>query len=531
MSEEILINVTPSETRVALVENGQLQEVHIERARKRGYFGNIYKGRVVRVMPGMQAAFVELGLDRAAFLHASDIQRKPPADAMAADVSALSGSEAHPLPTSAVLAAGNGAALETDSAPRAASASHAANGGVPPISELLREGQEIVVQVIKDPIGGKGARLTTHLSLPSRYLVLMPSAHMLGISTRIEDEIERERLRAIMAPLQEESPGFGYIVRTNAEGQPAEALTEDVAYLHKLWQSIERAIVSTAVGERIYEDLSLPLRAVRDLMRAGVEKVRVDSRESFERTQAFARQFMPELAESIEHYPGARPLFDLYGVEDEIQRALQKQVPLKSGGYLVIDQTEAMTTIDVNTGGFIGSRNLEETVFRTNLEAAQSAARQLRLRNLGGIIIIDFIDMLDAEHRRQVMRTLEKALQRDHAKSTVYDFSPLGLVEMTRKRTTESLERQLCEPCYTCTGRGTLKTTETLCYEIFREITRAVRQFESAKLLVLAAPQVVNRILDEESGTVAELEEFIGKTIRLQPEEQYAQEQFDVVLL
>ena len=523
MSEEILINVTPRETRVAVVENGMLQEVHIERARKRGYFGNIYKGRVVRVMPGMQAAFVDVGLDRAAFLHASDILRKAPDGAAAVAASAAE------LLTA--LAAGNGES-HPEPAPAAAGYAHGnGNHGVPPIAELLREGQEIVVQVIKDPIGSKGARLTSHLSLPSRYLVLMPTARMLGVSTRIEDEAERTRLREIMTPLQAGDPGFGYIVRTNAEGQPAEALTEDVAYLRKLWDAIESGMTTAAVGERIYEDLSLPLRAVRDLMRAGVEKVRVDSRESFERTQNFARQFMPELAESIEHYPGARPLFDLYGVEDEIQRALQKQVPLKSGGYLVIDQTEAMTTIDVNTGGFIGSRNLEETVYRTNLEAAQSAARQLRLRNLGGIIIIDFIDMQDAEHKRQVLRTLEKAMSRDHAKSTVYDFSPLGLVEMTRKRTTESLERQLCEPCPTCSGRGSLKTTETICYEIFREITRAVRQFESAKLLVLAAPQVVNRILDEESGTVAELEEFIGKSIRLQPEEQYAQEQFDVVLL
>jgi len=528
VSEEILINVTPRETRVAVVENGMLQEVHIERARKRGYFGNIYKGRVVRVMPGMQAAFVDVGLERAAFLHASDILRKAPEPVVGVDSAAPIDVMSVPP---AVLAAGNGENHPEPSPAPPAFAHGNGSSGVPPIVELLREGQEIVVQVIKDPIGTKGARLTSHLSLPSRYLVLMPTARMLGVSTRIEDEAERARLREIMAPLQEGDPGFGYIVRTNAEGQPAEALTEDVAYLRKLWDAIERCMDTARVGERIYEDLSLPLRAVRDLMRAGVEKVRVDSRESFDRTQHFARQFMPELAESIEHYPGARPLFDLYGVEDEIQRALQKQVPLKSGGYLVIDQTEAMTTIDVNTGGFIGSRNLEETVYRTNLEAAQSAARQLRLRNLGGIIIIDFIDMQDAEHKRQVLRTLEKAMSRDHAKSTVYDFSPLGLVEMTRKRTTESLERQLCEPCASCSGRGNLKTTETICYEIFREITRAVRQFESAKLLVLAAPQVVNRILEEESGTVAELEEFIGKTIRLQPEEQYAQEQFDVVLL
>ena len=492
MSEEILINVTPRETRVALVENGMLQEVLLERTSRRGYFGNIYKGRVSRVMPGMQAAFVEIGLDRAAFLHASDVVRTPAIDA--------EGNGHAPMPT-------------------------------PPIAELVREGQEIVVQVVKDPIGTKGARLTTHLSIPSRYLVLLPYGKTIGISQRIEDEGERARLKETIVALQNPERPLGYIIRTNAEGEPREALSEDVAYLAKAWEAVAEGIRTARVGMRIYEDLSLPLRAVRDLMRAGVEKVRIDSRETYERTVSFAQQFVPGLAERIEHYPGERPIFDLYGVEDEIQRALKKEVPLKSGGYLIIDQTEAMTTIDVNTGAFLGTRTLEETVYRTNLEAAQAAGRQLRLRNLGGIIIIDFIDMTDDEHKRQVLRTLEKVLARDHSKTTVYEMSPLGLVEMTRKRTTESLERQLCEPCPACGGRGSMKTPETVCYEIFREITRAVRQFDAAKLLVLAAPRVVTKILEEESAAVAELEEFIGKTIRFQPEDQYSQEQYDVVLL
>ncbi|MDR3385737.1 MAG: ribonuclease G [Rudaea sp.] len=492
MTEEILINVTPRETRVAVVENGMLQEVHVERALRRGYVGNVYKGRVSRVMPGMQAAFVEVGLERAAFLHASDIVRAIPA-------LASEGAE-------------NGVATAQ------------------PIGEMVHEGQEIIVQVVKDPIGSKGARLTTHLSLPSRYLVLLPYAKVIGVSVRIEDEAERTRLKDILQSLAAEAT-LGYIVRTNAEGQTQEALAEDVAYLGKLWQSLQDNIASVRVGERVYEDLSLPLRALRDLMRRDVEKVRVDSHECHERTLNFARQFMPDLADRIEHYPGERPIFDLYGVEDEIQRALKKQVPLKSGGYLVIDQTEAMTTIDVNTGAFLGHRNLEETVYKTNLEAAQSAARQLRLRNLGGIIIIDFIDMTDDEHKRQVLRLLERSLASDHAKTTVYEMSHLGLVEMTRKRTVESLERQLCEPCPACEGRGSMKTAETVTYEIFREITRSVRQFEAEKLLVLASPKVVTRILDEESAAVAELEEFIGKTIRFQAEEHYAQEQYDVVLL
>ncbi|MBN8727861.1 MAG: ribonuclease E/G [Xanthomonadales bacterium] len=526
MSEEILINVTPRETRVALVENGMLQEVHVERASRRGYVGNIYKGKVSRVMPGMQAAFVEIGLDRAAFLHASDIVR-PNAPLPDDGGEAL---PAVPLPT-------------------------------PPINELVRDGQEIIVQVVKDPIGTKGARLTTHLSIPSRYLVLLPYSRVLGVSVRIEDEDERQRLKDILAGLvapalpraapavagdagdeaEEDTdaaaraaggpPRYGYIVRTNAEGQARDALAEDVAYLGRLWSAVCENIGRGRVGERIYEDLSLPLRALRDLMRPSVETVRIDSRETLERALAFVQRFMPELANRVEHYSGERPIFDLYGVEDEIQKALRKEVPLKSGGHLVIDQTEAMTTIDVNTGAFLGSRNLEETVFRTNLEAAQAAARQLRLRNLGGIVIVDFIDMADEEHRRQVLRQLNKSMARDHAKATVYDMSPLGLVEMTRKRTTESLARQLCEPCPTCSGRGIMKTAETVTYEIFREITRAVRQFEAKQLLVLAAPKVVNRILEEDSAAVAELEEFIGKTIRFQPEEHYSQEQYDVVLL
>ncbi|KAF1710365.1 ribonuclease G [Pseudoxanthomonas kalamensis DSM 18571] len=491
MSEEILVNVTPRETRVAVVENGMLQELHIERGWRRGVVGNIYRGKVQRVMPGMQAAFVDVGLERAAFLHANDIVRPLQAEA-----------------------------AEAVTEPPAVS-----------ITELLREGQDVVVQVVKDPIGSKGARLTTQISIPSRYLVLMPQSASIGISARIEDEGERQRLKTLVGGLSELHGGHGYIVRTNAESQPEEALADDIAYLSRVWNIVGKRGREAPPQTCIYEDLSLPLRAVRDLIRKDVEKVRVDSRETYERLQAFVAKYMPVLAERIELYTGDRPIFDLYGVEDEIGRALDKQVPLKSGGYLVIDQTEAMTTIDVNTGSFLGQRNLEETVYRTNLEAAQAVARQLRLRNLGGIIIIDFIDMDDPEHRRQVLRTLEKGLARDHAKTTVYDFSPLGLVEMTRKRTVESLERQLSEPCPECGGRGSIKTAETVTYEVFREITRATRQFEAARLLVIASPKVVARITDEESQAVAELEEFLGKSIRFQADDQYLQEQFDVVLL
>ena len=495
MSEEILVNVTPRETRVAVIENGMLQELHIERGWRRGVVGNIYKGKVQRVMPGMQAAFVEVGLERAAFLHANDIVRSSPDAVVDGEEAAL------PTPPPA------------------------------PIMDLLRDGQDIVVQVVKDPIGSKGARLTTQISIPSRYLVLLPQSKVIGVSARIEDEAERHRLKQAVTELAGLHGGHGYIIRTNAEGQPVEALAEDIAYLSRVWNVVERRGRESPSCSVLYEDLSLPLRAVRDLIRKDVEKVKVDSKETHERLQAFVAKYMPVLAERIELYSGERPIFDLYGVEDEIGRALDKQVPLKSGGHLIIDQTEAMATVDVNTGSFLGQRNLEETVYRTNLEAAQAVARQLRLRNLGGIIIIDFIDMDDPEHRRQVLRTLEKSLAKDHAKTTVYEFSPLGLVEMTRKRTVESLARQLSEPCPECSGRGSIKTTETVTYEIFREITRAVRQFEAARLLVIASPKVVARITDEESTAVAELEEFLGKSIRFQADDQYLQEQFDVVLL
>ena len=494
MSEEILINVTPRETRVAHVENGMLQEVFIERAKRRGLVGNVYKGKIQRVMPGMQAAFVDIGLERTAFLHASDILRGS-LEAELGDSAQISA----PVPVAS-------------------------------IDTLVREGQEVIVQVVKDPIGSKGARLSTHLSIPSRYLVLLPNVKMIGVSARIEDDVERARLKSIMQELSKGS-AHGFILRTNAEGAVEEALAADIAYLEKLWQSMSASLSSHRVGGRVYEDLPLFLRVLRDMRKSHIEKVRIDSRETMERAQHFSEQFIPELLQCIEHYPGERPIFDLYGVEDEIQRALGKNAQLKSGGHLVIQQTEAMITVDVNTGGFLGSRNLEETVYKTNLEAAQAIARQLRLRNLGGIIIIDFIDMQDAEHRRQVMRTLEKALAKDHAKTTVYEMSPLGLVEMTRKRTTESLERQLCDPCSSCAGRGSVKSTETMVYEIFREITRSVRQFEAESLLVVAAIEVVNRIVEEESAALAELEQFIGKTIRFKADEQYPPEQYDVVLL
>ena len=488
MSEEILINVTPRETRVAVVENGVLQEIFIERARRRGLVGNIYKGKVCRVLPGMQAAFVDVGLERAAVLHASDIGRRD--DTAAADV-------------------GDSASKE--------------------ISDLLREGQEICVQVIKDPLGTKGARLTMQITIPSRYLVFIPNVENVGISQKIESESERVRLRDVIQLFMSEKEGGGYIARTAAEGASAEALRADMLFLRKLWLSISETLAVSKAGKLVYGDLPLTIRVMRDMLGDNIERVRIDSRESFQRAQEFCERFMPGMQTQLEYYPGERPIFDIYAIEDEIQKALDRKVQLKSGGHLVLDQTEAMTTADVNTGGYVGHRNLEETIFKTNLEAAQAIARQLRLRNLGGIIIIDFIDMQDAEHKRQVLRMLEKSLEKDHARTHISEVSTLGLVEMTRKRTSESLEHVMCEVCPTCNGRASLKTAETTCYEIFREILRASRQFDVQQLLVLASQEVVDLLLDEESSSLAELEVFIDKPIRFQVETLYTQEQYDVV--
>ncbi len=487
MSEEILINVTPQETRVALVENGVLQELHIERARSRGIVGNVYKGKVARTLPGMQAAFVDIGLERAAFLHVADVR----------------------------------AGIESTEFP----AEHAA------IHELLHAGDEIVVQVARDPLGSKGARLNMNLTLPARYLVYMPMNRHIGVSQKIEDETERQRLRELMRAATENGAEGGYILRTVAETASAEELKNDVRYLRRLWAALQERIETAPAPTLLHADLPLALRALRDLVRPNVEKIRFDSRETYQKAHDFACEFIPELEERIEYYPGERPIFDLYSVEDEVRKALERKVLLKSGGDLIIDQTEAMTIIDVNTGAYVGRRTLEETLFKTNLEAAQAIARQLRLRNIGGIIIVDFIDMLDPEHRRQVVRALEKALARDRAKVYIAEMSALGLVEITRKRTRESLERLLCEPCPTCGGRGTVKTAQTVCYEIFREILREARQFGTDKYLVLASQVVVDMLVDEEAHSLAGLQEFIGRTIHLQVEPLYHQEQYDVVLM
>ena len=483
MAEELLINITPMECRVALIENGTVNELFVERTAKRGLVGNIYNGKIVRVLPGMQAAFVDIGQSRTAFLHINDMVW-----------------------------------------PRAQTA--------PNIFEMLHPGQVVLVQVMKDMLGTKGARLTTDLSIPSRYLVFMPFGNHTGVSQKIELEEERERLRVMIDTLQTEHqlPG-SVIVRTAAEGVTEQALSQDMAYLAKLWKFIQKNQKEVDATALIFEELPLPERVIRDLANGETHKIYVDSREIFTKLQSFVEKFVPTMQGRLNHYPGEKPLFELYNVEDDIQKALRTRVDLKSGGYLMIDQTEAMTTIDVNTGSYVGGRTLEDTVFKTNLEATQVIVRQLRLRNLGGIIIIDFIDMQEQAHRDEVMRLLEKMLERDHAKTKITQVSELGLVEMTRKRTRESLEHLLCESCPTCQGRGYVKTAETVCYEIFREIMRFARAYQSPQAYTIVAnPLVIDRLLTSEASAVADLEHFIERVIKFQVENLYTQEQYDIIL-
>ena len=487
---EIFVNVTPRETRAALVENGSTQELYIERAGRRGLVGNLYRGRISRVLPGMQAAFVDIGLARTAFLHAGDIARP---------------------------------------------ASAAAESGAPPIEEigkLVLPGQDLLVQVLKDPLGTKGARLTTAVSLPSRFLVYMPSGRGVGVSARIEDSATRERLRASVIELAGSAgdAGGGYIVRTAAERAPPEALRADMLYLARLWEHLRQEQLRVPAASLVHAELPLAARMLRDELAPDVRRVLVDDAGEYARLREFAGAFMPEAVERIEQYSGARPLFELHGVEAEITRACERQVPLQSGGYIVIDQTESMTTIDVNTGAFVGSRNPEDTVFRTNLEAAVAVARQLRLRNLGGIIVIDFIDMQDDGHREQLLAAFQVALAGDRAQTQVAAGAPLGLVAMTRKRTRESLEHLLCEPCQTCQGRGFVRSVETVCHEIYREALRQGAQFQVRELVILAHPEVVERMLDEEALVLADLEQRLGRPVRLQAEALHSIEQFDIVL-
>ena len=513
MSEDILINVTPQETRVAVVLQGVVQELHIERTASRGLVGNICLGKVVRVLPGMQSAFIDVGLERAAFLHVADIWRHEPRR----EAARVDESSTEPIPP----------------VPREYGKFNGASPQMP-IEQLLREGQSLLVQIVKEPLGTKGARLSTQMSIAGRMLVYLPQdPHLghIGVSQRIEDAAEREQLRAKVLQLLAPEEQGGFIVRTMAEDASEEDLAGDIGYLRKLWDNIQQASRTQPAPSLLYQDLSLAQRVLRDFVNEETASIQIDSRESYEKLVAFAEAYMPRVAERVIHYSGERPLFDRYNIDAEIEKALARRVDLKSGGYLIIDQTEAMTTIDVNTGGFVGGRSFDDTIFKTNLEAAQSIARQLRLRNLGGIIVLDFIDMESAEHRDAVLGELKRALSRDHMKMTVNGFTQLGLVEMTRKRTRESLAHILCEPCPTCGGKGQIKTARTACYEILRELLRESRQFNPREFRVLASQSVIDLFLEEESQNLALLGDFIGKPISLQVETLYNQEQYDIILM
>ncbi|MGK2900358.1 MAG: ribonuclease G [Burkholderiaceae bacterium] len=501
--QDILINWTPQETRVAIVENGAVQELHIERALERGLVGNIYAGKVARVLPGMQSAFIDIGLERAAFLHVADVQV-------------------------------NGVT------PRGASATgrtEPGGNGVPqtPIERLVFEGQTLTVQVIKDPIGTKGARLSTQISIAGRLLVFLPQDDHIGISQKIGSHELREQLRARMSKLVQvpegAGPAGGFILRTNAEEATDDELSDDIRYLRKTWAAVREKSFKSPPGTLLHQDLSLVQRVLRDLTHDGTQAVRIDSSLQFESLQKFGQEFTPTSVAKLEHYAGERPIFDLFNIDEEIARALMRRVELKSGGYLIIDQTEALTTVDVNTGGFVGARNFDDTIFKTNLEAAQAIARQLRLRNLGGIIVVDFIDMDSDEHRAAVLAEFKRALERDRTRMTVSGFTALGLVEMTRKRTRESLAHVLCEPCAACGGRGEVKTARSVCYEVLREVLREARAFNAREYRVLASQPVCDLFQEEESGALAMLSDFIGKPVSLQVETGYTQEQYDIVLL
>lgn len=484
MNEEILINVTPQETRVAVMQQGIVQQLHIERGNHLGIVNNVYLGRVKRVLPGMQSAFIDIGQERSAFLHVADIFENR----------------------------NNGDAAR-------------------PIEQMLHDGQNLLVQVIKDSIGGKGARLSTQISIAGRLLVFLPQESHIGVSQRIENETERELLRTRLQQLLPEKGGGGYIVRTVAEAATEKELLADMEYLSKLWVKLQEQAKTSSAPCLLYQELNISLCVLRDFVNEDTTRILVDSCETYQRMVSFAQDYIPGMVSRLEHYVGSRLLFDLYRVEEEIERALSRRVNLKSGGYIIIDQTEALTTVDVNTGGFVGSRNFDDTIFKTNLDAAQVIARQLRLRNLGGIIICDFIDMTSREHRDAVLEELKKSLAYDHTRITVNGFSALGLVEMTRKRTRESLAHILCESCPTCGGRGEVKTAQTICYEIVREIMREARQFDVREYRILASQRVVDLFLDEESQSLARLSEFIGKPVSLQVESVYCQEQYDIILM
>jgi ribonuclease G len=485
MAEEILVNITPREVRIALLENGILQELHVERSLHQGIIGNIYKGKVNRILPGIQAAFVDIGIDRSAFLHVSDIQ----------------GYE------DLIKKTGNPADID--------------------MRDFVKPGQELLVQVYKDPLGSKGARLTTQFTIPSRYLVFTPKLYQVSVSQKINDDVERQRLISMITP----NALGGYIFRTVAEGITQADVDADKVFLEALWSEVERRSQTAKLGELVYEEIPIVLRVLRDWVGYNNAKIRVDHQQTVDEMRKFAERYAPNLLNCIEYYSASQPIFDLYSVEDELQKALYRKVYLKSGGHLIFDQTEAMTTIDVNTGSYLGAGNLEQTIFKTNLEAIEVIARQIRLRNLGGIIIIDFIDMNDMLHKEHLLQSLANVLAKDPARVQISELSSLGLVQLTRKRARESLEHILCVPCPLCQKRGSIKSIETIVYEIFRELKRATQIYPWNGFLVLASEKIANCLIEEESALLADLEVQLGKSIKIRVESSFTQENYNILPL
>ncbi|MGA1845576.1 Rne/Rng family ribonuclease [Deferribacter abyssi] len=504
MSKEIIINSTVNETRVAILENGTVSEIYIERHNKKGVAGNIYKGKVVKVLPGMQSAFVDIGLEKAAFLHVADLI----AENINEDMIYQNIDEEQ---------------TEND-------IDESVNGKQQiPIQDIIQEGQEIVVQVAKEPIGQKGARLTTHLTLPGRYLVLMPYYNHIGVSRKIEDEEERERLRNILTELKPNN--FGLIARTVSEGSSKEDLESDMDYLIRLWNKISEKMSSSHAPELLYKDLELLFRTLRDITTNDVKRIIIDNRSDYLKLKSFYREYLPNLDLEIKLYENSIPIFDYYNIEIEINRMFDRVVWLKSGGYIVIDQAEALTVIDVNTGKFVGKRNFEETILKTNLEAAKEIAYQLRLRNIGGIIIVDFIDMEKEEHIDKVLQTLNQEFKKDRGKVTVVNISPLGLFEITRKRVKESLTKALSENCPYCDGKGFIKSKVTVCYDILREIRRIAPYYEKKKIFIEAHSDVVDILLNNEKDSIDEIELMFNIAIEVKANNTFHLEHYEVIPL
>ncbi len=508
MQTKLLINATPYENRIALVDKNNLQEIHFERPAEKGLVGNIYRGRVVRVLPGMQAAFVDIGLDRTGFLYVDDVHI-----------------EQHEMEKRATAqyqdCNGQPLAGQLDSMAAAKYDRH------PAIDDLLHEGQELLVQISKEPIGTKGARLTCHITLPCRNLVFMPLTDHIGISRKITDENVRERLRQTIEQLRPK--GTGFIVRTVAENISSADLEADMEFLLVLWDEIQANAERSKVPSLVHRDLDMALRTVRDLFTEDVEELIIDDEAVYNRLFSFVQTFAPQLQGKITHYDQPTPLFDAFGIESDINRALDKKVWLRSGGYIIIETTEALTVIDVNTGRFVGKNDLAETIFKTNMEAVREIAYQLRLRNIGGIIIVDFIDMDNEEHREELYITFQEAMQDDKSRVNILKLSEFGLVQMTRKRSCQSLDQMLCEPCFYCRGEGKLKSRRSVCYEIFRKISREATGIGGSNVTIKVHPRVADIMLTEEADHIELLEKGSGKRFTIIPIEDMHIKRYEII--